>query len=86
MGKKWEREGQWSSIYIRTAGMSVWLGCHGNKVFTGWGLWLLAFCTGVDTLHCVYVVVAGLIGSCCPTREVSSFQRVVCTGFNGVGT
>ena len=21
----------------------------------------------------------------CPIREVSSFQRVVCTGFNGVG-
>ena len=23
---------------------------------------------------------------CVPIREVSSFQRVVCTGFNGVGT
>ena len=22
----------------------------------------------------------------CPIREVSSFQRVLCTGFNGVGT
>ena len=23
---------------------------------------------------------------CVPIREVSSFQRVLCTGFNGVGT
>ena len=23
---------------------------------------------------------------CVPIREVSSFQRVICTGFNGVGT
>ena len=26
------------------------------------------------------------IRRCVPIREVSSFQRVVCTGFNGVGT
>ena len=26
------------------------------------------------------------LGRCVPIREVSSFQRLVCTSFNGVGT
>ena len=30
--------------------------------------------------------ISWLRGECVPIREMSSFQRVVCTGFNGVGT
>ena len=31
-------------------------------------------------------VQASMARGCVPIREVSSFQRVVCTDFNGVGT
>ena len=31
-------------------------------------------------------IIRSLMRSSVPIREVSSFQRVVCTGFNGVGT
>ena len=40
---------------------------------------------GMDHLESeIYMVVGGV--RCVKIREVSSFQRVVCTGFNGVGT
>ena len=39
----------------------------------------------VRGMHCVQASMELVTCRCVPIREVSSFQRVLCTGFDGVG-